>query len=85
LASIEHKSQIEIAKVIENPQKTQLIEDFISSLPDIVESEQEVREIIRGMKRDSKYRCLSSKDDVRKIVHCIRSRKMKHEYEDGLD
>lgn len=39
LVSIENQSQLSIARPSENPQKAQLIEDFISSLPDIVESE----------------------------------------------
>lgn len=37
------------------------------------------------MKRDSVYRCLSSKEDVRRVVQCIRRKKMKHEESDGLD
>jgi hypothetical protein len=50
-----------------------------------VGSEHEVREIIRGMKRDSRYKSLSSKEDVRKIVQRIRRNKMRREYQDGLD
>lgn len=60
LAVIENRSQIEIAQK-ENPYKQHLLEDFIASLPDIVESEQKVKEIIREMKKDSKYKVLSSK------------------------
>jgi hypothetical protein len=41
-----------------------------------------VHEIIKGMKRDSKYRCLNSKEDVRKIVHRIRNNKMRREEKD---
>jgi helix-turn-helix protein len=46
LAAIENKSQIEI-KLKENPFKQHLLDDFIASLPEIVESEQKVKEIIR--------------------------------------
>lgn len=60
LAAIENKSQIEIRQN-DNPIKQHLLEDFIASLPDIVESEQKVKEIIREMKKDSKYKILSSK------------------------
>jgi translation initiation factor IF-1 len=61
------------------------MEDFIASLPDIVESEQEVKEIIRGMKKDSRFRCLSSKEDVRRIVGKIRRNRMRRENSDGLE
>jgi hypothetical protein len=37
------------------------------------------------MKRDSKYRILSSKEDVRNVVHRIRRNKMKKDQEDGLE
>ena len=77
LSAIEKESQIEISKPEENLFKTQLLEDFIASLPDIVESEQEVKEIIKGMKKDTKYKCLSSKEDVKKVVRKIRRNKMK--------
>lgn len=61
------------------------MEDFIASLPDIVESEQEVKEIIRGMKKDSRFRCLSGKEDVRRIVGKIRRNRMRRENSDGLE
>jgi hypothetical protein len=64
-------------KPAENPYKIELIEDFVASLPNIIQSESEVREIIKKMKKDSKYKCLNSKEDVRKIVHKIRTNKMK--------
>ena len=84
LAQIENKSQIEIAQK-ENPYKQHLLEDFIASLPDIVESEQKVKEIIREMKKDSKYKVLSSKEDIRNVVHRIRKNKMRKDYDDGLE
>lgn len=84
LAAIENRSQIEIAQK-ENPYKQHLLEDFIASLPDIVESEQKVKEIIREMKKDSKYKVLSSKEDIRNVVHRIRKNKMRKDYDDGLE
>jgi hypothetical protein len=50
-----------------------------------VESEQKVKEIIREMKKDSKYKVLSSKEDIRNVVHRIRKNKMKKDYDDGLE
>lgn len=52
------------------------MEDFIASLP-YIDSELEVKEIIKNMKKDSKYNCLSSKEDVKKVVRKIRRNKMK--------
>jgi hypothetical protein len=37
------------------------------------------------MKKDSKYKSLSSKEDVRKVVRRIRRNKMRREFQDGLD
>lgn len=37
------------------------------------------------MKKDSKYKSLSSKEDVRKVVSRIRRNKMRQELQDGLD
>lgn len=37
------------------------------------------------MKRDSKYRCLSSKEDVKNVVRKIRRNKMKKERDDDLE
>lgn len=85
LAAIDPRSQISISKVEENPLKSQLLEDFIASLPDIVKSEEEVKEIIKGMKRDSRYRCLNSKEDVKRVVQKIRRNKMKKERRDDLE
>ncbi len=50
-----------------------------------MESEQEVKEIIKGMKRDSKYRCLSSKEDVKRVVQKIRRNRMKREMGNDLE
>ena len=61
------------------------MEDFIATLPEIVVSEQEVKEIIKDMKRDSRYRCLSSKEDVKKVVRNIRRNKMRREHDDHLE
>jgi len=65
--------------------KLQLIEDLVSSLPETIKSEQELREIIRQMKKDPKYRCLNTKEDVKKIVHEIRNNRMKKEDNEGLE
>jgi hypothetical protein len=64
--------------------QAQLMEDFIASLPAVVGNEQEVREIIRGMKRDSRFRSLGSKEDVRRIVGRIRRDRMVSSNVDGL-
>jgi hypothetical protein len=61
------------------------MEDFIASLPEIVGSEQEVKEIIKGMKKDTKYRCLSSKEDVKKVVRKIRKNMMRRDRQDDLE
>ena len=37
------------------------------------------------MKRDSKYMCLSSKEDVKNVVRKIRRNKMKKERDDDLE
>ena len=37
------------------------------------------------MKKDSKYKILSSKEDIRNVVHRIRKNKMKKDYDDGLE
>ena len=36
------------------------------------------------MKKDTKYKCLSSKEDVKKVVRKIRRNKMKKERDDDL-
>lgn len=57
----------------------------MASLPEIVESEQRVREIIRELKRDERYNVLSSKEDIRNVVHRIRRNKMRRQQDDGLE
>jgi hypothetical protein len=37
------------------------------------------------MKKDSKYKILSSKEDIRNVVHRIRKNKMKKDCDDGLE
>ena len=37
------------------------------------------------MKRDTKYQCLSSKEDVKKVVRKIRRNKMRKERDDDLE
>jgi hypothetical protein len=65
--------------------KVQLIDDLVSGLPDKIKSEQELREVIRQMKKDPKYSSLNTKEDVRRIVHLIRNNRMKREDNQGLE
>lgn len=37
------------------------------------------------MKKDTKYKCLSSKEDVKKVVRKIRRNKMKKDRDDDLE
>lgn len=37
------------------------------------------------MKRDTRYRCLNSKEDVKRVVQKIRRNKMKREKNDDLE
>jgi hypothetical protein len=37
------------------------------------------------MKRDSKYKILNSKEDIRNVVHRIRKNKMRKSIDDGLE
>ena len=48
-------------------------------------SEREVKEIIKGMKSDSRFGRLGSKEDVKKVVQKIRRDKMRREDSDELE
>ena len=37
------------------------------------------------MKRDTKFKSLSAKEDIKKIVHKIRSNKLRRDLDDGLE
>lgn len=37
------------------------------------------------MKKDTKYKCLSSKEDVKKVVRTIRKNKMRKDHDDDLE
>ena len=68
-AAIAHHSQIEITtRTPFNPVNEQLIDDFVGSLPEIVESEEQLKQIIRGMKRESRYHPLTSKENLKRIA-----------------
>ena len=85
-AAIAHHSQIEITtRTPFNPVNEQLIDDFVGSLPEIVESEEQLKQIIRGMKRESRYHPLTSKENLKRIVHKIRTDKLRKRHDDDLE
>lgn len=61
------------------PSKEELIDDFVNSLPEIIHSEREMEEMVREMKKNPKYSCLNSKEDLKDIVRKIKFQKMKRE------
>jgi len=55
-----------------SPKKREKMEEFISSLPEIIETEQEIQNSIKELKRNPEYECLNTKSDIRKIISRIR-------------
>jgi tellurite resistance protein len=60
------------APISPSPQKKQKMEEFMSTLPEIIETEQEIQESIKELKRNPTYECLNTKSDIRKIISRIR-------------
>ena len=44
----------------------------MNSLPEIIETEEEIQQKINELKNDPKYECLNTKKDIRKLISKIR-------------
>lgn len=74
-----------VVSPISSPFRKKLIEEFINSLPDIIENDHEIQHIIREMKKNPKYNCLDSKEDLRRIVKKIKQTKLFRPQEQELE
>jgi hypothetical protein len=68
-----------------SPIRRKLIEEFLDNLPDVVNSQTDIENILREMKRNPKYECLNSKEEMKKIVKKIKQLKLPKPSENDLD
>ena len=55
-----------------SPEKKLRMEEFMNSLPEIIETEEEIQQKINELKNDPKYECLNTKKDIRNLISKIR-------------
>lgn len=77
-------------RVIQNlatptPDKKMKMEEFMRSLPDVITTEGEIHDKINELMHDPNYECISTKNDIKKIITKIRRKIPKKEDDEDLE